>query len=638
LLRLSARTLARGSACAAEFHFLLDLRLFLVNCRHVYWNMSINSRYTDTGRAREMAATSSHREGAPLVSAERDGDPYYEDSTSSSDEELGMAGSEADTRRLLDPRNEAGYPATLPATSASLYPQLAAQEVDYHGQPLVSSLPGNVAGHQNGQYGSVSSSIPSQGRNKTKRKRYRLPFLILLFFDCGLVIFLSIISYDSTKSKTDDPIPQLAYFSMDLKNNYFDLVLVAMLRLVLNSLLYLLMGWVTRAIMGITTITSAVYVPLKAYYCWPLTSSEDGDFQDIPILLILFISFVMPWAEAFFFEFKYLPAELGRLSTVSWKRWEFWLWPRALVRPDINDPPSLSDVTAAQQQQVHRPNYPTNDPHISRHYTASTVSLDFRTPMGSTRNSPIPNHTIYGERSCHTGPDEELPPISEEATPSPIIRRTLSVDDRQYKAEGEQVLQQMLEFTSTNNSWKLERTADGVTFHSRTWQGKKIWKAEKEMELGAGQLWNILYPGDEMPLWNPQCTLNESVYKVDEETDVVYSVTSAVGPVSSRDFVSLRQISRRDGFFISASVATTFSQKPPQPGKVRGENGACGYKVVHISDNRCLYVWILNTDLKVLTCTYIFSSLTDTLLCNGHSLNRGHLSIREMVGSGSAPY
>ena len=59
-----------------------------------------------------------------------------------------------------------------------------------------------------------------------------------------------------------------------------------MLRLVLHSLLYLLMGWVTRAIMGVsyiitrkpltchnvhfilqaTTIASAIYVPLKAYY------------------------------------------------------------------------------------------------------------------------------------------------------------------------------------------------------------------------------------------------------------------------------------------------------------------------------------------------------------------------------------
>ena len=26
------------------------------------------------------------------------------------------------------------------------------------------------------------------------------------------------------KSKMEDPIPQLAYFNMDLKNNYFDLV------------------------------------------------------------------------------------------------------------------------------------------------------------------------------------------------------------------------------------------------------------------------------------------------------------------------------------------------------------------------------------------------------------------------------
>ena len=128
--------------------------------------------------------------------------------------------------------------------------------------------------------------------------------------------------------------------------------------------------------------------------------------------------------------------------------------------------------------------YLTNHPHISRLYAPSTVSLDFRTPMGSNRSnffsgqqykillplaqwdptevtflvgssikfyllicqclgsgrpdksvpippfpdSPIPNHMIHGDRSYRTGPDEELPPISEEATPSPIIRRTLSVE------------------------------------------------------------------------------------------------------------------------------------------------------------------------------------------------------------------
>ena len=50
---------------------------------------------------------------------------------------------------------------------------------------------------------------------------------------------------------------------------------------------------------------------------------------------------------------------------------------------------------------------------------------------------------------------------------------------------------------------------------------------------------------------------------------MVYSVTSAVGPVSSRDFVSLRQVSMRNGYFISASAATTYSDMPPQAGKVR---------------------------------------------------------------------
>ena len=31
----------------------------------------------------------------------------------------------------------------------------------------------------------------------------------------------------------------------------------------------------------------------------------------------------------------------------------------------------------------------------------------------------------------------------------------------------------------------------------------------------------------------------------------------------------------------------------------RGENGPCGYKVVPTADNRALFIWVLNTDLKV---------------------------------------
>lgn len=29
------------------------------------------------------------------------------------------------------------------------------------------------------------------------------------------------------------------------------------------------------------------------------------------------------------------------------------------------------------------------------------------------------------------------------------------------------------------------------------------------MDVGIQQLWHVLYPGDETPRWNPQCSLNE---------------------------------------------------------------------------------------------------------------------------------
>jgi hypothetical protein len=537
-----------------------------------------------------------------------DSSSYY----SSDDEEDALAaGAERGTRRLLHARDHrSSHYATEPlptATAAtSLYPQihtLATPPV-----PLAPTMP--QVTHT--QYGSVSStSLPSSTRSKPKTKRYRLPFFILLLFDCGLVIFLSIISYDSKRSGFDSPIPKLSYFDMNVKDNYFDLVLLALLRLLLNSLLYLLMGWVTRAVMGLTTLASAVYVPLKAFYCWPITQANDGDFQDVPILLILFVSFVMPWAEAFFFEFKYLPAELSRLRSTSWRQWEIWLWPRALVKDETEDTPSLPDVVGVPPQSHHMA-IPRSHSHL---YTGSTVSLDFRTPMGSSRNSPIPGH-MFGDRSCNIA-DEDLPPITEETTPSPVhresplIRHTLSEEDQRYKMEGERTLHQMMEFTANNDSWKSERTANGILFHSMVWQGKKIWKAECEMAISALQLWNILYPGDQMPQWNPQCTKNESLYRVDGETDVVYSVTSALGPVSSRDFVSLRRILTSDACYVSASVATVYSPMPLQSGKVRAENGPCGYKVVQTGDNSSLFIWVLNTDLK----GWLPQTVIDQTLC-----------------------
>ena len=54
-------------------------------------------------------------------------------------------------------------------------------------------LPPHQPARSQAQYGSVSTVQSSQATRPLKPKRYRLPFLILLVFDFGLIVFLSII-------------------------------------------------------------------------------------------------------------------------------------------------------------------------------------------------------------------------------------------------------------------------------------------------------------------------------------------------------------------------------------------------------------------------------------------------------------
>ena len=54
-------------------------------------------------------------------------------------------------------------------------------------------LPPHQPARSQAQYGSVSTIQSSQATRPSNPKRYRLPFLILLVFDFGLIVFLSII-------------------------------------------------------------------------------------------------------------------------------------------------------------------------------------------------------------------------------------------------------------------------------------------------------------------------------------------------------------------------------------------------------------------------------------------------------------
>jgi len=63
-----------------------------------------------------------------------------------------------------------------------------------NGAGYTAPLPQHQQRDNQTRYGSVSTLQSSPAKKTPSMKRYRLPFLILLVFDWGLVVFLSIIA------------------------------------------------------------------------------------------------------------------------------------------------------------------------------------------------------------------------------------------------------------------------------------------------------------------------------------------------------------------------------------------------------------------------------------------------------------
>ena len=156
--------------------------------------MSVNSpsHYLHEGRMAAVGGAAVRGRG------QEDGDS----SSYSTDEEM----AEDDTRQLLGERHHPrtadlvsnASPALVPAVPSAVYPQLVPHYIPIVPATVPAAVMLTADGRvvHNTQYGSVSSTTPST-RHKPKSKRYRMPFLILLVFDCGLVAFLSIICYES---------------------------------------------------------------------------------------------------------------------------------------------------------------------------------------------------------------------------------------------------------------------------------------------------------------------------------------------------------------------------------------------------------------------------------------------------------
>jgi len=158
--------------------------------------------------------------------------------------------------------------------------------------------------------------------------------------------------------------------------------------------------------------------------------------------------------------------------------------------------------------------------------------------------------------------------------------------------------------TLNSPDWKLEKKLDnGDMVQVKQVNGKRVFKLTGYVEMAPRLLLEeLFFRIESVPSWNPTLVECKTIQPIDEHTDISYQVCAEAGGgvVSTRDFVNLRHWALVDGVYVSAGGSVTHPAMPPQSKKVRGENGpGCwAMRPVEGHPDRCLFQWLLDTDIK----------------------------------------
>ncbi|XP_069684917.1 steroidogenic acute regulatory protein-like isoform X2 [Periplaneta americana] len=352
----------------------------------------------------------------------------------------------------------------------------------------------------------------------------------------------------------------------NIHTSLFDIVMSATCRftflLLFYGLLYIRHWWV----IALTTAGTCAFLICKVFvYSW--TSANQPVFQ---VLLVL-ITFVLSWGEAWFLDFRVLPQELQALEYLQ----------------------ALSSYPESERAPLLR-NYLQGLQRVDD-YTESIGN--FYSPMDSPQSSDD-----EGESRRFSG-------------------RTRTSQEVKYKREGQEVLEVSWKILNSQD-WKLEKkTESGDSIYSKQMPRMgKVLKLVGIVDLPPHiLLGEVFHKIENLPKWNPTILEARIVEVIDDHTDISYQVAKEAGGgiVSSRDFVILRYWGMKEDCYVSAGVSVKHPEVPPVKHYVRGENGPTCWVMRPIpnDDNRCMFQWLLNVNLKGWLPNYVVeSALTQTMI------------------------
>ncbi|ETN59759.1 Start1 [Anopheles darlingi] len=311
-----------------------------------------------------------------------------------------------------------------------------------------------------------------QGRMSVVRRFFCLFVTFDLVFISLLWIICVVIKGQNVLSALE---AQVVHYTV--QSSLFDVVAVAFIRFIVLILCYGLLGishWVVIALS--TTSSCGLLICKVILYDWTATS------QPVFEVLLIVVSFVLAWSEAWFLDCRVIPQERY-----------------------------ISNYLTATGPTSVDANTPLLQPYMTIAAGGESVG-NFYSPFESAHNS-----------------DED---DDEDA------------QDDQYKQMGLECVRTAYDLLESDN-WKLEKTTNkGDTIHScQVDQLGKVYKVTGIIDYPAERLLReLFYKIEDMPKWNHSIIVSKIMRKIDSHTDVTYQSTTGGGGgvVKCREFVNLR--------------------------------------------------------------------------------------------------
>uniref|UniRef100_A0A182RMY5 START domain-containing protein n=1 Tax=Anopheles funestus TaxID=62324 RepID=A0A182RMY5_ANOFN len=314
-----------------------------------------------------------------------------------------------------------------------------------------------------------------QGRMSVVRRF----FCLFVTFDVVFISLLWIICVVITGDNVIHAL-QTQVLHYTVYTSLFDVVIAALIRFIFLILFYGLLSISHWLVIALSTTSSCAFLISKVFlYDWTATP------QPVFEVLLIVVSFVLAWGEAWFLDCRVIPQErYARNYFVA-----------------ITNPGSMDART------------PLLGPFLSATVAGRTESIgNFYSPFDSIHNSDDDDDE-----------DEQ---------------------DAEFKKMGTECVRKAYTLLESDG-WKIEKvTAKGDTIQSCQ-QDKigKVYKLTAKIHYPARKLLEeLFYKIEDVPKWNPTLLESKIIRKIDSHTDISYQATvgGGGGVVKCRDFVNLR--------------------------------------------------------------------------------------------------